>query len=162
MAQQFDFDTSAGYQSTKGYLSSSPERRRQLNRYKKECGISDEHMFLLMFREDLETVPDDVRKQGDTATYAMVVIGFLLLWSSLQSAMNNKDGVNVPLIFLSVGSFVMVAVIYYTGMLNPYKRAVKNLNKRLKDMPEVTDFETWDAEHPAKIDNKPAKRRKRK
>ena len=160
MANEFEYDPSVGYQSTQTYASFSHERRRQLNRYKKECNISDEHMYLLLFKQDLEMLPPEARKQGDTATYAMVVIGFLLLWSSLQTAMSSQGGANVLLIFLSVGSFAMVAVVYYTGMLNPYKRAVKNVNKRLKEMPEVPDFYEWSAQHPTKEERKAAKRRK--
>lgn len=160
MANEFMYDASAGYQSTQAYASSSRERRRQLNRYKKECNVSDEHMYLLLYKQDLEMVPPEARKQGDTATYAMVVVGFLLLWSSLQAAMNSQGGANVPLIFLSVGSFALVAVVYYTGMLNPYKRAVKNLDKRLKEMPDVPDFYEWSAQHPSKEERKAGKRRK--
>ena len=166
MANTFEYnlDTGTGYQDTQTYATASPERRRQFNRYKRECDISDEHMYLLLYKEDLQMVPDDARKKGDTATAAMLVIGFLLLWSSLQNAMNANGGANVPLIFLSVGSFVLVAIVYYKGLLNPYKRAVREVDKRLKQMPEVQDFYEWDVQNPAPVkpQNKSKKRKKRR
>ena len=156
----YGLDDEDGYQSTNTYKTFSPERRRQVNAYKKDCNISDEHMMLLMYKQDLEMVPEKERKQGNTTTYAMLVVGFLLLFNSLRVAMSDLNGPNVPLIFLSVGSFVLVAVVYYTGALNPYKRMVRNVNKRLKKMPEVPDFYEWAREHPTKADRKMAKRAK--
>ncbi len=156
----YEMDEDAGYQSTETYKTFSPERRRQVNAYKKDCNISDEHMMLLMYKQDLEMVPEELRKKGDTATYGMLIVGVLLVFSSIQSAMNGSGGVNVPLIFLAVGSFALVAVVYYTGALNPYKRMVRDVNKRLKKMPEVPDFYEWAHEHPTKEDRKMAKRAK--
>jgi cation transport ATPase len=161
MADSFKPELGEGYQSTKTYSQASPERRRQLNRYKKENNISDEHMYLLLFKQDLESVPAEDRNKGEVASNAMVVIGFLLLWSSLQAAMNSPQGANVGLIFLSVGSFVLVAAVYFLGLLNPYKRAVRELNKRMKDMPEVPDFVEWDLANPGKQDRKANKKRRR-
>lgn len=155
----YDFSLDGGYQGTRTYREANPDMRKQYNRYKKEYEISDEHMFLLMFQRDLDLVPYEERTKGDTATYAMIVVGFLLLWYTLQGAMNAVGGPNVPMIFIGVGSFVLVAVVYYTGILNPYKRAVKEVHKRLKDMPEVPDFDAWNAQHPMK-QSKSKKRRK--
>lgn len=157
MADGFDFDVSTGYQNTDTYRFASPERRRQFNRYKKDCNISDEHMFLILFEMDMQMVPEDQRKKGDTATTAMLVTGFLLLWTSLQSSMNNPGGANVPLIFLSVGSFVLVAIVYFMGLLNPYKRTQRRLNRELKKMPEVQDFYEWERLHPSKEERKQRK-----
>ena len=164
MAEKFEYDLDGRYQDTETYASSSSERRRQYNKYKREFNISDEHMFLLLFQQDLLLVPEDVRKKGDTATSAILVLGFLLLWSSLQSAMNSSQGANVPLIFLSVGSFSLVAIVYFTGLLNPYKRAVRTVDRRLKKMPEVPDFFEWSAQNPVMphAQNKTKKRKKRR
>lgn len=148
--EEYDFNLAGGYQATKTYREANSNKRRQLNRYKKECDISDEHMFLLMFQQDLESVPPEQRTKGDTIMYAMVIVGFLLLWNTLQVAMGQTGGANVPLIFLSVASFVLVAIVYFTGILNPYKRAVRELDKRMKKMPEVPDFVEWSANQPSK------------
>ena len=162
MADKFEYDLDAGYQNTKTYAGSSPERRRQYNRYKRELNISDEHMYLLLFQQDLLLVPEDVRKKGETSASALVVIGFLLLFTTLQTAMNAPQGANVPLIFLSVGSFSLVAIVYYTGILSPYKRTVREVEKRLKKMPEVQDFYEWNAQNPAKPQASGKKRKKRR
>lgn len=162
MDDKFTLDLDDGYQSTKTYKEASPAMRRQMNRYKKENDISDEHMFLLLFEKDLDSVPDSARKDGEVASNAMVIIGFLLLWSSLQSAMNASGGANVPLIFLSVGSFVLVAIVYYMGLLSPYKRAVRNLNKRLSKMPAVPDFDEWNQQNPGPSSAKSKRSKKRR
>lgn len=162
MASTFDADLDEGYQNTNTYREASPERRRQLNRYKKELNISDEHMFLLLFKQDLESVPESERTGGDTAANAMIVVGFLLLWSTLQGGMNAPGGPNVLMIFLGLASFCLVAYIYYKGILNPYKRAVRETNKRLKKQPEVMDFTDWDLQNPGKVDRKAAKSAKKK
>ena len=156
----YTLDMDAGYQSTSTYKTFSPERRRQVNAYKKDCNISDEHMMLLMFKQDLDMVPEAERKRGDTTMYAMIVVAFLLLFNTLRIAMSDPGGANVPLIFLSLGSFSLVAIVYFTGVLNPYKRMVRDVNKRLKAMPEVPDFYDWAREHPTKEDRKMAKRAK--
>ena len=98
------FDSAENYQDTNTYHEASPERRRQLNRYKKECGISDEHMYLLLLKQDLDNVPEQTRDRSDTSSRAMLVIGVLLLWNSLSLAQGGfSGGANVPLIFLSLG-----------------------------------------------------------
>ncbi len=155
------FDSAENYQDTNTYHEASPERRRQLNRYKKECGISDEHMYLLLLKQDLDNVPEQTRDRSDTSSRAMLVIGVLLLWNSLSLAQGGfSGGANVPLIFLSLGSFLLVAVVYFTGMLNPYKRDMRQVKRRLKDMPEVPEFTDWDLEHPNREDRRAAKKHK--
>ncbi len=157
MAVPYEVSPEAGYQSTDTYHEASPARRRQLNRYKKACDISDEHMYLLLLKQDLASVPQETRDKSNTSTMAMLVIGVLLLWNSISLARGSAGGVNVPLIFLSLGSFALVAVVYYTGMLNPYKRTEREVNKRLKSMPEVPDFVDWDLQHPDKQERKERK-----
>ena len=176
MANEFQVASGDTYQETKFYRSAGADARRLINRYKTECDVSDEHMFLILFGKDLDAVPKDKRDNADLMGKGMLVIGVLLLWSSLQSAMNAKPGeTNVPLIFLSLGSFMLVCVVYYFGLLNPYKRARFQLKRRMKDMPEVPDFDEWCLQHPihnsskaagnagsSKSGKKKSKRRKKK
>lgn len=175
MANEFQIASGDTYQETKFYRNASADARRLINRYKNECDVSDEHMFLILFGKDLDAVPKDKRDNADLMGKGMLVIGVLLLWSSLQSAMNAKPGeTNVPLIFLSLGSFLLVCVVYYFGLLNPYKRAKHQLARRMKGMPEVPDFDEWCLRHPIQNSSKGAgnassakagkksKRRKRK
>ncbi|MDO4796388.1 MAG: hypothetical protein Q4A01_00035 [Coriobacteriales bacterium] len=155
------FDSPESYQDTDTYHEASPERRRQFNRYKKECDISDEHMFLLLYKQDLESVPENIRDNNDTLSKGMLVIGVLLLWNSLSIAQGGlKGAADVPLIFLSLGSFLLVGIVYFTGLLNPYKREMRQVNRRLKKMPDAPDFTEWDMEHPNREDRRASKKRK--
>lgn len=150
------------YQETDAYHGASPERRRQINRYKKECDISDDHMYLLMHKQDLENVPDEVREKSDFSSNALLVFGVLLLLNTLNVARGGiNGGADVSLIFLSLGSFVLVAIVFFTGMLNPYKRDLRDTNKRLKKLPDVPDFTEWDIAHPNREDRKSAKAQRR-
>lgn len=160
MAGMYDIDKEMGYQGTRTYRDASPAQRRQLNRYKKECDISDEHMFLLLFQRDLELVPYEERNKGDVMANIMLVVGFLLLFNSLQAAMNAEGGANVGLIFLSLASFMLVVAVYFSGILNPYKRAKRGLDKKLKGMPEVTGFDEWNSRNPAPQQKSGRKRRR--
>lgn len=149
MANEYQLASGNTYQETKFYRNAGADARRRINRYKTECEVSDEHMYLILYAKDLEAVPKDKRDNADIMGKGMLVIGVLLLWSSLQSAMNAKPGeTNVPLIFLSLASFLMVCVVYYFGLLNPYKRAKMQLKRRMKGMPEVPDFDEWCQQHP--------------
>ncbi len=161
-SEEYDFNPEGGYQATKTYREANADKRRQLNRYKKECDISDEHMYLLMYQQDLENVPPEQRTKGDMASNVMLILGFLLLWNTLQFATNQTEGANVPLIFLSVGSFVLVALVYFSGILNPYKRAERELKKRMKGMPEVPDFVEWNAKNPGRHTTSKSKGKKRR
>ena len=149
MANEFQLASGNTYQETKYYRDAGADARRRINRYKSECDVSDEHMYLILFAKDLDAVPKDKRDNADLVGKGMLVLGVLLLWSSLQSAMNAKPGeTDVPLIFLSLGSFLLVCLVYYLGLLNPYKRAKLQLKRRMKGMPEVPDFDEWCLQHP--------------
>ena len=158
MAATYDIPEDGDYQQTLAYREASGATRRKLNRYKKECDISDQHMFLLLMRQELDEVPLEVRQKGDTPELAMLVIGVLLLWNSLMTARsaNQGNGADVPLIFLSLGSFLLVLAVYYLHLLNPYKRAVRRVDKLLRGMPEVQSFREWESGQPAGGDKVPA------
>ncbi len=149
MANEYQLASGGTYQDTKFYRDASADERRRINRYKSECEVSDEHMYLILFSKDLDAVPKDKRDNADLAGKGMLVIGVLLLWNSLRLAMDANPGeTNVPLIFLSLASFLLVCGVYFLGLLNPYKRATRQLAKRMKDMPEVPDFDEWCRQHP--------------
>lgn len=154
MAKSYEFEGIETYQDTLTYRQASPQRRRQLNRYKKECGISDEHMLNLLLKEDLECVPQDARDNDNTIAMGMLIVAVLLLWTSLQASMSTGGGANVFLIFLALASFLLVFIVYKTGLLSSYKRAVRQVNKNLKRQPEVPEFTQWDMEHPDKVDRR--------
>lgn len=173
MANTYISMSGSTYQETKFYRNAGPGQRQLINKYKTECDVSDEHMYLILFKHDLDAVPRPERDKADTANKAMIVIAVLLLWNSLRIAMDAKPGeTNVFLIFLSLGSFGLVCGVYYFGLLNPYKRALHEYNKRMKGMPEVPDFDEWCASHASEVQSlrqqskkqskKKGKRRKKK
>ena len=162
MATTSEITQDESYQDTNMYRISSPARRRQINRYKKEFNISDEHMYLLLTREELDAVPKSEIDAADTPSRVVLIVGVMLFWGSMQAAIVSDGTAKVFGIFLSLASFCAVAAVFYTGILNPYKRARRELDKRFKDMPEVPDFEEWCLQNPDKEDVKAQKAYKRR
>ena len=162
MAASFDVEKDVSYQDTNEYRISSPARRRQINRYKKEFNISDEHMYLLLMREELDAVPKSELDSAEMPSRILLVIGVLFFWGSMQTALMSQGSNKVFGIFLSLASFCAVVAVYFTGLLNPYKRARRELDKRFKDLPEVPDFEEWCLQNPDKEDVKAQKAYKRR
>ena len=162
MADSFDINQDESYQETNSYRMSSPARRRQMNRYKKECGISDEHMHLLLLREELDAVPKSDVDSADTMGRIVLIVGVLLFWGSMQTAMGSTGANKLLGYALSIGSFLLAVAVFYTGVLNPYKRADRQLKKLLKGKPEVPDFQQWCLDHPDKEDVKAQKAYKRR
>ena len=62
MAADYDFANEGDYHDTNTYRDANRDKRRQLNKYKKENNISDEQMFLLLIKQDLANVPQDKRQ----------------------------------------------------------------------------------------------------
>ena len=150
MAESFEIQDGGDYQQTDTYRDASREERRRLNRYKKENDISEEHMFYLLMKQDLLRVPKDKRDGADTTSKVMLVVAVLIFWNSMSTLMSADSGFNMFVWAIAIVSFIMVIVVYYTGMLNPYKRAMRKIDKYLKEAPEVVPYETWCETHPLK------------
>ena len=158
-----DYISQAGgdYHETLEYQMASPMARRQINRYKKECNISDEHMFLLLYKRELDALPKEKRNSADLPGKAMLAMGGLALWNAMLMVMDGRAASSPFIVGVSFAAFVMAIVMYATGMLNSYRRAQSNIQKRLKEMPEVPDMDEWFSEHPAQQDKKTKKRRRK-
>ena len=150
MASDYDFASEGDYHDTNTYRDANRDKRRQLNKYKKENNISDEQMFLLLIKQDLENVPQDKRQGADTVSLIVLIVGILIFWNSLSAASSNPGGFDFKLWILAFISFGLVLFTYYSGVMNQYKRAVRRVNKLLKDMPEVPDFNEWAKDNPIK------------
>lgn len=146
MAQDFDVTKDGDYQQTNTYRDSDRDTRRQLNRYKKECGISDEHMFLMLTKNDLLNVSEEQRSNADFSSKAILVVGVLIFWNSMMAAANSRQGFDLFLWGIALVSFGLVIGVYFSGVLNPYKRATRKVNKYLRQMPEAPSFEEWRAQ----------------
>ena len=68
----------------------------------------------------------------------------------MQTALMSKGNDKLPLMLISLVSFFIALAVYFTGALNPYKRGERKLNKLMRDMPEVPDFEEWSLQNPPK------------
>ena len=147
---RFDIAEHNDYQQTMAYREASRDERRRLNRYKKETGISDEHMFLLLLKRDLDAVPQERRSSSDNSSRILLVVAVLIFWTTMNAASTSGAGgtFNMAMWAIGIVSFAMAALVFYTGILNPYKRSVRKVNKRLKGMPEVVEYDTWCETHP--------------
>ena len=152
MANEFEVALDGDYHDTSTYHEASRDVRRQLNRYKKDTGISDEHMLLLLMKKDLEAVPEDKRSGTDNSSKVVLVVCALVCWNAMSfvAGRGATGVVNVVMWAITLVSLLGIALIYYTGVMSPYKRSVRKVNKYLKSMPEVVDFETWCESHPLK------------
>jgi hypothetical protein len=79
-----------------------------------------------------------------------LIVGILIFWNSLSAASSNPGGFDFKLWILAFISFGLVLFTYYSGVMNKYKRAVRRVNKLLKEMPEVPDFNEWAKSNPVK------------
>ena len=147
------------YHESLEYQMATPAARRQINRYKKECGISDEHMFLIMFKRELDGVSKERRNEADLPGKAMLAMGALALWNALIMIQDGRAQQSWYLVAICLAAFVMALVLYFSGMLNDYRRACKRVDKLLKEQPQVPDMDEWFAEHP--ISSGAAKRSRR-
>ena len=140
-----DYSSQLGgdYHDTLEYQMASPMARRQINRYKKECGISDEHMFLLLFKRELDAVPKEKRASEDLPGKAMIAMGGLAMWNAMLMVMDGRAASSPSIVGISVLAFVAAIVMYATGMLNSYRRAQSTVRKRLAELPEVPDMDEW-------------------
>lgn len=157
MAGTIEVDLNGDYHDTKTYRDASPERRKQINRYKKENNIENDHMFMLLFQKDLDRVPESEVKKSDTSTNMLLVVGVLLFLGSMQSVATAQGAQSLFLAIAGIIAFILVLVVYFTGVLNPVKRARRKLKKLLSEKPEVPDFDEWDREHPNREDRRAAK-----
>ena len=152
MAKEFEVVLDGDYHETSTYREASRDMRRQLNRYKKDTGISDEHMLLLLMKRDLEAVPADRRSGTETSSKVLLVVVALVCWNAMSfvAGRGATGVVNVVMWAITLVSLLGIALIYYTGFMSSYKRSVRRVDKYLKSMPEVVDFETWCESHPPK------------
>jgi hypothetical protein len=106
-------------------------------------------MFLLLLKRDLAAVPEDRRTTSDNSSKILLLVAILLFFNAMTSMMGSSSGTfDIATWAIAMVCLASVALIYYTGVLSPYKRSVRKVSKRLASMPEVVDFETWCESHP--------------
>ena len=149
------------YHDTMEYQIATPEGRRQINRYKKENQISDEHLFLLLYKRELDAVPREKQEKADVGGKVVLVAAGLGFWNMFIMLSNGTAQSSPFVIIVSIAAFAAAIYMYAAGLLNDYRRAKNRVRKLLADMPEVPDYDEWMRTHPIE-EPKPSKKRKRR
>jgi hypothetical protein len=125
-----DKQITGNYKETETYKRADGKTRSKLEQYKKENGIGNDQMYLLLLREDYRSLPREEVQKGNRPAELMVLSGiitFLVLTA-------NQKLETLPFI----GAYLIVAtIIYFSGILNPIGRQLSNINKLLKKFPEA-------------------------
>lgn len=123
-------EITGNYKDTQTYKKADGKTRSRLEQYKKENGIGNDQMYLLLLREDYRSLPKEEVQKGNRPAELMVLSGiitFLVLTA-------NQKLETLP--FIAVYMIVATA-IYFSGILNPIGRQLSNINKLLKKFPEA-------------------------
>ena len=123
-------EITGNYNDTQTYKKADGKTRSRLEQYKKENGIGNDQMYLLLLREDYRSLPKEEVQKGNRPAELMVLSGiitFLVLTA-------NQKLETLP--FIAVYMIVATA-IYFSGILNPIGRQLCNINKLLKKFPEA-------------------------
>lgn len=133
--------TANDYRKLSAYKNADAAMRRQLERWKTDQKISDEHMYLLMAYQTLRQQPPEKKKAGNHIAEILVVFSIVFFIFVMQS----ED--RVPLLIASV-MVISSTVLYLTDILNPISAQFRQIRKALKKYPDVEEFAVWSEAHP--------------
>lgn len=123
-------EITGNYKDTQTYKKADGKTRSRLEQYKKENGIGNDQMYLLLLREDYRSLPKEEVQKGNRPAELMVLSGIVTFLA--MTARQKLD--TLPFI----GVYLIVAtIIYFSGILNPIGRQLSNINKLLKKFPET-------------------------
>ena len=127
-------ETAGNYRETETYKKMSAEEKKELLCYQKENRITDPHLYLLLYREDLRSLPKEEKQKGNRPAEMMVISGIIVFL--VMTASNNRR-----MLPFAGAYMLIVGAIYLTGIMNPYSRTLSNVNKLLKkNYPKVASF----------------------
>lgn len=133
------------YHESDTYKNDDRTVRTSLEKYKEELHISEEHMNWLMYLQDIRGLPKEQRQKGNHPA-EMLVLGAMAMF---LVAVNMKE--RSYLLIASV-FVIFAAVLYLTGVLNPYSVMIRKIKKELKRFPKVPSYTEWSK--PANADEK--------
>lgn len=133
------YEHEKNYHNSKTYQAAGEAARKQLETYKSELGISDEHMSWLMYLQDLRSMPKEDRQKGNFAAEALVIFSMFILIIGAATQIR-------PTMILGSVMVIVTAIIYFSGILNPISTTTRKVKKQLKKYPTVPDFKTWQSE----------------
>lgn len=129
------------YRQTEAYQSADPSTRKAMSRWMSSCQIDARQMYLLLHREDLRKMPKEEIQNGNRPS-EMMVIG-AIIYFLYAVTLNRNTGM------LLTGSLLVIvtSILYFSGALNPYSRALKKVNRELKSFPKTESLEEWQKKH---------------
>lgn len=122
------------YQGTRTYLQMGADARRALAAYAREYRVADDALFYQLYLHDLANLGEDEEKRASQPGEFMLVgaIVFAVAMVALQQP--------VP-IFIATGTLVLMTVLFFSGVLNPFKVERRRAKRWLKKNLDVPVFE---------------------
>ena len=122
------------YQGTRTYLLMGADARRALAAYAREYRVADDALFYQLYLHDLANLGEDEEKRASQPGEFMLVgaIVFAVAMVALQQP--------VP-IFIATGTLVLMTVLFFSGVLNPFKVERRRAKRWLKKNLDVPVFE---------------------
>ncbi|MBR4471726.1 MAG: hypothetical protein IKS54_10500 [Erysipelotrichaceae bacterium] len=131
-----DNQLTGNYKETETYKKADGQTRTKIERFKKENKIENNHMYLLLLREDYRNLPKEEKQKGNRAPEIMVISGIIsFLVATARQAMNVLPYIGIYMI--------VVSAIYFSGILNPIGRQLSNINKLLKKFPKTPSIREY-------------------
>ena len=137
MANQIPED----YRTTASFKNASEAERSRLLRYKADCGISDEQMYLLLCQKDIRETPKEKKQAANRPAESMVICCIFFFLAATGTRQN-------AIMLLSVVMLLFSSFLYLSGTLNVYTSTLKKIRRRLKRLPQVPSYEDWCAQNP--------------
>lgn len=122
------------YQGTRTYLQMGADARRALAAYAREYRVADDALFYQLYLHDLANLGEDEEKRASQPGEFMLVgaIVFAVAMVALQQP--------AP-IFIATGTLVLMTVLFFSGVLNPFKVEQRRAKRWLKKNLDVPVFE---------------------
>lgn len=125
------------YRKSTTYRKADTALRRQLEAYKADQKLSDEHMAWQMYLQDLRAMPKEERQKGNRMAESSVIGAMVVFLVAIQSKSK------VAMLIASLLVIAMTAV-YLSGVLNPYTDTLRRVKRYLKkSCPAAQDFAAW-------------------
>lgn len=131
------------YRQTDTYANASKLDRKLMNRYFRQLELDPQQMYLIVRARELDAVGDEERRAAAFPSQAIVIMVAFAFMGGIASGSTQDPA----LIIVSLLAFAAVVVVYFTGVLDPYKMAQRKVKKLLGAYPQVQDLDSWMQEH---------------
>ena len=132
MAEKYDGD----YKKTQTYTKADGATRAKIERFRKENGLDDGQMYLLLLREDYRNLPKEEKQKGNRIAELLVLSGIITFLA--MTARNARDLLPFAAVYL-----IIATAVYFSGILNPIARELSSINKLLKKYPKQCDLKKY-------------------